>query len=185
MTAMERELYMGQSSTRVAEGPEDTKAVDKIRQVIERRDNWPYPWSYPPPNSQRRNPSGFVVMPAQGTSAIALAFQVPQGFQFDLVKIMFAAVTTGMVLVGNPGDYAFTVNRNTPSTGSAPQGSPLADFQNVPFNFGSPAHGPIDLARAENFGPTDIIRVYINNVTGTAGAPNFGVALLEGWQRKA
>lgn len=170
---------------RVATGPEGVKAADKLREMIARRDLWPFPWVYPPPDSMRRNPSGSILTPAQGASAIVLAFQVPQGFQFELQAVMFCAVTAGMVVVGSPGDFTWTVNRNTPLTGTAPQGSPLADFQAIPFNWGSPSQGPVELPRSENFGPTDIIRVYCNNVSGDAGAPNFAVAQLFGWQRKA
>lgn len=175
----------------IANGPEDVRAAAKLSEVLTRRDNWPFPWVYPPPDSIRRNPTasssapGWCIMPTVGNSALVLQYAVPSGFQFDLQAVMFAPVTTGYVLIGNPGDYTFTINRNTPSTGSAPQGSPLADFQGVPFPFGSPQQGPVKLERAENFGPTDIIRVYVNNVSGDSGAPNYAVAMLAGWQRKA
>jgi hypothetical protein len=162
-------------------------AADKLRKLhAELRDLWPFPWVYPPPDSERRNPSGYVVMPAVGAAAQVLQFQVPSGFQFELQQLMFCSVTTGMVPIGNPGDYLWTVNRNTPNTGTAPQGSPLADLQNVPFPFGNPVlRALMPLPRSENFGPTDIIRVYVTNVSGAAGAPNYAVAMLAGWQRKA
>lgn len=184
-------MHPQQRMIRVATGPEDVKAAAKLSEVLTRRDNWPFPWVYPPPDSQRRNPNatnlgpGYVVMPAVGDSSVVLAYQVPSGFQFEMTDLMFCPITTGFVPIGNPGDYTFTVNRNTPSTGTAPQGSPLADLQNVPFPMGSPIQGPVKLARSENFGPTDIIRVYVNNVSGLAGAPQYAVAQLFGWQRKA
>jgi hypothetical protein len=171
---------------RYANGPESVKAADANRRIQESRDLWPFPWVYPPPASERRNPPGFLVMPAQSaTPVLVFQYKVPSGFQFEMTDIMFAAVTTGMVLIGNPGDVLFTVNRNTPASGFAPQGSPLADLQLVPFNFGSPQNGPIQLRHSENFQPTDIVSLYVTNVGATAGAPNFIVGMFAGWQRKA
>jgi hypothetical protein len=173
-----------------ASGPQAVKAADEARRIQEARDLWPFPWVYPPPASERRNPTGYIVMPAEtlvsaNTPTLVLQYKVPSGFQFELTDIMFAAVTTNMQLLGNPGDVLYTVNRNTPASGFAPQGSPLADFQLVPFPFGSPTHGPIQLRHSENFQPTDIISVYATNVGATAGPPNYIVAMLAGWQRKA
>jgi hypothetical protein len=187
MTAMERQIFMGQGSSRYAGAPESTKAADAIRQIVERRDLWPYPDVYPPPNSERRNPTGYIVMPAIAPTTPVLVFQykVPSGFQFDLQAVMFCAVTTGMKPIGNPGDVLYTINRNVPTTGSAPQGSPLADLQLIPFPFGNPIMGPVELPRSENFQPTDIVSLYITNVGAAAGAPNYVVGLFAGWQRKA
>lgn len=178
------------AGVRYASGPEAAKAADAARRAQEARDLWPFPWAYPPPASERRNPTGQILMPAQtlvsaNTPTLVLRYPVPSGFQFELTDIMFAAVTSGMVLIGNPGDVLFTVNRNTPAAGFAPQGSPLADFQLIPFNFGSPSHGPIQLRHSENFQPTDIVSLYVTNVGATAGSPNFIVGMFAGWQRKA
>ena len=175
---------------RYAGGPESVKAADANRQMQDRRDLWPYPWSYAPPASERRNPSNFIVMPAASTIAantpsLVLQYKIPSGFQFELTKVMFCAVTTGMVPIGNPGDVLYTINRNTPATGFAPQGSPLADFQFIPFPFGSPTQGPVELARSENFQPTDILSLYIVNIAANPGAPSYVCGMFEGWQRKA
>jgi hypothetical protein len=106
--------------------------------------------------------------------------------QFELTDVMFASITTGMIQAAiNPGDVLYTINKNTPATGFAPQGSPLADFQLIPFNWGSPSQGPVQLRRSENFQPTDIISLYVSNIAATAGAPNFVVGMFAGWQRKA
>ena len=173
---------------RIANGPEAARATDQLRQLVARRDEWPFPWVIPPPNSIRRNPMGYVLMPAVAASATILTFQVPQGFQFDMLGLVVCAVTTGMVGVGNPGDYIFTVNRNLPASGTVPlQGSPLADLQNIPFSLGLDAGGvyPFPLPRSENFGPTDIIRANVYNASGAAGTPNFALAMFTGWLRKA
>ena len=172
---------------RYATGPESAKAADALRRMQARRDSWPYPHVYPPPDSERRNPTGYIVMPVQAPTTPVLVFQykVPSGFQFDLQAVMFCYVGTNFVPQGGPGDVLYTVNKNTPATGTAPQGSPLADLQNVPIPFGSPIQGPIQLPRAENFQPTDIVSLYITNVGGTAGAGNYVVGMFAGWQRKA
>ncbi len=170
---------------RVATGPETARAADKLREVGERRDAWPYPWMIPPPNSERRNPMGLIVTPAVGATGTILAFTVDQGYQFELLGLILAVVTTGWVPIGTPGDFTFSVTRNLPTSGTVPlQGSPLADLQNIPFPLGSPQFAPFPLPRSENFGPTDVIRANVTNVSGIAGAPNFALAMLAGWLRK-
>ena len=170
---------------RIATGPQQVKAIDALRRELERRDQWPFPWVFPPPDSLRRNPTGSVLTPAVGVQATILTFTIPQGYQFELVGLLFCAVTTGMVLIGNPGDYTFSVDRNTPLGGGALQGGPLADLTAVSFPFGSPAIGAMPLPRSETLAPNDTVRVKITNVAGAAGAPNYGIAMLTGWLRKA
>lgn len=178
---------MAASPLRIASGPAAAKAADAIRRAQEARDLWPFPYVYPPPQSERRNPCASIVMPAQGAGpTLVLQFKVPSGMQFELTDVMFASITTGMIQAPiNPGDVLYTINRNTPATGTAPQGSPLADFQLIPFNWGSPTQGPVQLRRSENFQPTDILSLYVTNVAAPAGAPNFVCGMFAGWQRKA
>lgn len=173
------------SGVRVASGPEAAFATDKIRRQVEARDAWPFPWVYPGPDSSRRNPTGYIVTPAVGVTAAILTFTVPQGYVFDMQGLLLCAVTTGMVLIGNPGDFTFSVDRNTPVGGGALQGGPLADLTAVPFNLGSPSIGPMPLSRAETFQGNDVIRAKITNVSGAAGAPNYGIAIFSGWLRVA
>ena len=52
------------SMIRVATGPELTKITAENTELIARRDQWPFPWVYPPPGSKRRNPFGSVAAPA-------------------------------------------------------------------------------------------------------------------------
>lgn len=124
--------------------------------------------------------------PATPTPVLVFQYKVPSGLQFEMTDVMFAAITTGMIQAPvNPGDVLYTINRNTPAGATAPQGSPLADFQNVPFSFGSPTQGPIQLRRAENFQANDVVSLYVVNIAAAPGAPNFIVGMFEGWQRKA
>lgn len=177
---------MGAYPFRIAGGPQSTKAADKLRQLQVQRDQWPFDWVYPPPVSERRNPGGFIVVPAIGaTPVLVFQYKVPSGLQFELQAVMFCAVTTGMVQIANPGDLLYTISRNTPVSGIAPQGFAIADFQDVPFPFGSPTQGPVKLARSENFQGTDIVSLYVTNVGAAAGVPNYVAGMFAGWQRKA
>jgi hypothetical protein len=170
---------------RVASGPESAKATDKLRLECEKRDAWPFPWVYPPPNSERRNPMGLILTPAVAATAEILAFTVDQGYQFEMLGLIVGVYTSGMLPIGNPGDFTFSITRNLPTTGTVPlQGSPLADLQNIPFPLGNPGFMPFPLPRSEHFGPTDVIRATVLNVSGGVGAPNFALAMFTGWLRK-
>ena len=170
---------------RVASGPEATMAADAKRQLEAQRNLWPYPWVYPPPDSIRRNPAGTVIAPDAAASSIILAYQVPQGFQFELTHVLFGVYSTNMSAAGAPGDFTYSITRNKPSTGTVLQGVAINDFINFPLPLGSPTQGAFQLARSENFGPTDVIRVTVTNVNGNPGPPNFACAMLAGWERKA
>jgi len=98
---------------------------------------------------------------------------------------MFASVTTAYVPVGNPGDFLYTIARNVPAGSTSPQGSAIADFYLVPFCFGNPQRQPIKLPRSENFKGNDVISLFVTNVSGAVGNPNFIVGMFGGWERKA
>lgn len=187
-THLEELIFRGQNGgQRILSAAEAVKAARAIEQEQDRRDLWPFPWVYPPPGSKRRNPANFIAVPAvdPATPVLVLQYKVPTGMQFDLTEVMFCAITTGSLPIGNPGQFLFTVNRNTPASGTAPQGSPLADLQNVPWNFGTPNQGGMKLSRSELFAPTDIISLYVTNVSfGGVGEPNYIVGRFAGWERK-
>lgn len=169
---------------RVATGPETAKIASDNRAAIARRDEWPFPWVYPPPDSIRRNPMGTAATAAPAASALVLTFTVPQGFKFELTGILAGVYSANMQPVGNPGDYLFSVTRDQPFTGNAPQGNTLADLYQIPFYLGSPSNGPFPLPRSETFAPNNAIRVICTTVNG-GGVPNFACAMLAGWLRKA
>lgn len=170
---------------RIATGPQATFSMDRGRIQQEEKSQWPFPWVYPPPKSQRRTPNNYIVMPDVGVTAAVFSYSVESGFQFDMTEVMFCAVTVGMVPIASPGDVLYTINYNTPPTGTAPQQSPLADLNNIPFSWGSPTNGPVTLARAEEFAPLSVITLYATNVAASPGAPNFIVGMFGGWERKA
>lgn len=176
-------------SPRIATGPEAVKAANALRDLEARRDIWPFPWVYPPESSIRRNPMAAIVSPAIGAVNIAviLAFTVPQGFKFEMLGLTIGAFTTGGLPSGNPGDFTFSVDKNTPlGATTVVQGSPLADLQAVPFNLGNPYSGEawFHFGRSETFAPNDTIRAKVVNVGGGVGSPVYCLAMFVGWLRK-
>lgn len=164
---------------RQATGPDSARAAYAIKQALDRRDAWPYPHVYPPWNSERRNPTGYITAPAAGAAnqATILTFTVPSGYWFYLDRL--GLFFTGQVWTF--GDFLFSVDKNTPLGGGTYQGVPLTDLQNIGFTFGSVAVGPVKLDRCELFAPDDVIRAKIINVNiGAPGANAFG-AWFGGW----
>jgi len=102
-----------------------------------------------------------------------------------MIGVILAAISTGMSLIGNPGDSSLPSRGTCPQWDGALAGFPARDFQQIPFALGQPWFMPFLLPRSENFGPTDIIRANVLNVSGAVGAPNYAVAMFTGWLRKA
>lgn len=170
--------YGGLKPARIAVGPDSARAADAIRKAVQdRRDAWPYPHVYPPENSIRRDPTGTVVCPAQGVQDVILTFTVPQGnyFYMQALGLFFNSQTF------NFGDFLFTVDKNVPLGVTTFQGVPLTDWQNIAFPWGSSAVGPVPLARAELFAPSDVIRAKVTNVNLNGGAPNWFGAIFAGY----
>ena len=162
---------------RIAAGPDSAKATEALRRAIARRDEWPFPHVYPPLNSIRRTPNGFVVCPAANVQDLILAFTVPQGYWFYLQQL--GLFFSGSVF--NFGDFLFSVDKNTPLGGGTFQGVPLTDLQNIPYPLGNLEVGPWTLPRAELFAPNDVIRAKVTNVNLGAGPPNYFAAWLGGY----
>jgi hypothetical protein len=161
---------------RIASGPDLIRAGDAIRRAEKNRDAWPFPHVYPPVNSKRRNPSGYVLSPAMNAQALILAWQVPSGFNFYMDRLgLYTNITTF-----NPGDFLFTVDKNTP-LGAPGLGAVLTDLYNFPFPMGGFENGPVRLSRTELFEPLDFIRAKVTNVAAGSGAPNYFAAYFGGW----
>jgi hypothetical protein len=162
---------------RVANGPDAVRAADAVRRAQAQRNEWPYVHVYPPPNSIRRNPTAYINCPAAGVQATILTFGVPSGYWFFMAQLGLFFSSAAF----NPGDFLFSVDKNTPLGGGAFQGVPLTDLQNIGFPFGAFANGPWSLARAELFAPEDVIRAKVTNVNLAGGAPNVFGAMFGGW----
>lgn len=165
------------SQKRIAIGPESARAAQAIeRAIVERRDKWPFPHVYPPETSERRDPTGFVPVPAAAAQVQILQFNVPSGYYFYLAQL-------GLFFTGaqfNFGDFIFTVDVNTPLGAPNYVSVPLVDWQSIGFPLGDFGHGPITLPRAELFSPEDQVRVKVLNNNLGGGGGSFG-AWLGGW----
>jgi hypothetical protein len=125
---------------------------------------------------------GFVVSPAVATPTQILLFEVDSGYDFIMTELLIGAFTTNQVPVGVPGDFSLSVDKNTPIGGGALQGSPIADWNAIPFNLGSLVFGgPYRLPCAELFRARDVIRAKVTNNSLGAGPPNYFCAMFGGW----
>jgi hypothetical protein len=169
--------------SRTLTGPKIMRGGEAIRRMDEAKNQWPYNWIMAPRNSIRQDPMSYIASPAVGAAnqATILTFSVPSGYMFVMTQLLIGAFTTGMVGTGNPGDFQCSVDKNTPLGGGALQGSPLADWSNIPFNQGSLLWGPLQLPRPEIFDPEDVIRAKVINNSLGVGAPNFFCAQFGGW----
>jgi hypothetical protein len=162
-------------------GPNTMRGGEAIRREQESRDLWPYPWIMAPKNSECRLPPAFIDSPALGTPTVILTFSVPSGYVFEMTDLLLGAFTTGQIAAGNPGDFILSVDRNTPIGGGVLQGSPIADWNNIPFNQGSIEHGPLHLPRSRTFAPETVLRAKVTNNSLGVGPPFQFCAQFGGW----
>lgn len=161
-------------------GPEAALALHKVQQTEDQHQAWPYRWAFAPPNSKGRTPSGSVVVPVIGATAEILSFTIPTNFNFILYELI---VVNGPGFSVVPGDILYTVDVDTPTTGTPPlTASPLTDLYQVPFNRGTyQPWGPFKLPKAETITSGQTLRAKGKNVSAGAGAPNQLVAMFLGW----
>jgi len=162
---------------RIAAGPDMMAAAEAIRRAQKARDMWPYPHVYPPMNSQRRDPNGYIAAPAVAAQAVVLAFSVPSGFFFFMNQL-------GLFYQGQSfgfGDFTFTVDKNTPLGAPSYQSSPLNDWSAIQFPLGAVGVGPVTLPRIELFAPEDLIQAKVTNNALNAAYPNSFGAWFGGW----
>jgi hypothetical protein len=160
-------------------GADSVRAADALRIAIqERRDAWPYVHVYPPPNSQDVNVIGTLETQAQGAAAAAvLSYKVNAGKRFYLQAVILGANVTIL-----PGDALFTIDRNSPVGVTSSQFMPEHGLVNIGVQTGSAQWGPFRLQRAREFAPLDVVRVKAVNVNLVAGAPNYYVCGLFGYE---
>ena len=164
---------------RIVTGPEAVKAAASIAATQDRRDQWPYPWSFPPPRASRVFRFASLLSPAPATETEVLLYRVPQGYRFWLRSIVLNYVGAGFT--AGSGDILWTLDKNRP-VGTAPlQGETIQGFGNVPFPLGSFQY-PWPLELPELLGPTDELR---SKVIVTAAIPtggnNYFHSIVCGW----
>jgi hypothetical protein len=172
---------------RTLQGPEAIQAAESLRQSRDSKEQWPYPWVYPPPGAIRVqagvDSTGTIVTPAQNVAAVqGLAYTVDEGFQFaltDLVVIYINGTTAS--LGAAPGSFTWSLDVNLPVGVNTFQGSPVQGFGSVDVPLGA-LYLPWRLPMPEMFQPNDTIRSKFVNLTLGIGAPNYFKTILLGWK---
>ncbi len=163
-------------------GVDSIRAANELQRAIQaRRDAWPYPHVYPPPDSQDVfviTPLAVPVAPASLT-AVILTYQVQSGKKFFQKGVIFGYVGGTFT----PGDATFTEDRNSALGSVNKQFLPEHGLTNVGVLLGGQVNGsyvePFVLQRARDFEPLDVIRIKATNVNLTGGV---FVAGLFGWE---
>jgi hypothetical protein len=168
-------------------GVDSVRAADQLRRAVQdRRDAWPYPHVYPPPNSKDVHVIGTSVTGAQsippglgpGPQITVLTYQVQSGKRFYLKAILLTYVGGAFV----PGDALFTIDRNSAVGSSNTQFLPEHGLVNIPVQLGSNLTVPWPLQRAREFEPLDVVRINAANVNLGVGDGNFYVCGLFGYE---
>jgi hypothetical protein len=153
-------------------------AYEAIERFQERKREYPYRWTYPPPGAIRVTVQDTIAVPTVVAGQTqGLLYTVDEGFQFALERLV--------VLVSgenaSPGDFTWSLDLNTPVGLTPFQGSPIQGFTNVDVPLGT-LQIPWPLECPELFNPNDAIRVKLTNVNLAPGAPNTFKSMLLGWR---
>ena len=183
-------------------GVDSVRAANELQRAIqERRDQWPYPHVYPPPDSldvMQWATATVPVAPASLTVVLqgigqqtGVTYQVQSGKVFFQTGVIFGAQNAGSFVAG---DATFTEDRNSALGSSNPQFLPEHGLINVPVLLGGQnVNGsyvqPFWFARAREFSPLDVIRIKATNVnlqggTFIAGIFGYEVPVLSVKRRK-
>ena len=169
------------------QGPEAVMAANALRQERDSKQQWPYPWSFPPPGAIRvlagADATGTIVTPAQNVAAVqGLAYTVDEGFQFALTDLVVIAIigTTSVQGVA-PGAFTWSLDVNLPVGVTTFQGSPIQGFASVDIPLGN-LFEPWRLSMPELFQPNDTIRSKFVNVSLNVGTGNWFKTILLGWK---
>jgi hypothetical protein len=167
------------------QGPDSIEAAQALREDRARKNQWPFPWVFPPPGATRvtagADASGTLIVPVVATPTQGLAYTVDEGFQFALQAIVVEYLNAGAIGLVNPGDFLWSLTLNQPVGVTTFQGSPIQGFTNVDIPLGT-LQIPWPLECAELFQPNDCIRSVFTNVALGDGVPNYFKTLLLGWK---
>ena len=119
---------------RVVTGPEAVKALFAEDQQQRRRDQWPFPWAFPPESAAPVIRVGSVLVPALGTEAEVLRYDVPAGLQFAFCGIIQLYQGAGF----NFGslDIKWTVDTDSPLGVPALMANPLPGLFEISIPLG-------------------------------------------------
>jgi len=165
------QLYSGVDSVRAADA--------LMKGIQDRRDQWPYPHVYPPPDSKDVFVIGTATVDVAATVTVVVTYQVSSGKRFYLKALIFGYVGGSF----SPGDALFTIDRNKSATGSNSQYNPEHGLVNVPVLLGNlQTSTPWPVQRAREFEPLDVVRGKAVNVNLSSGVGNTFVMGLFGWE---
>lgn len=167
------------------QGPDSVAAAQALRESRLSKNQWPFPWVFPPPGATRvtagADSSGTIPVPVAATPTQGLLYTVDEGFQFALESIVVEYLNAGTRGLWNPGDVFWSLTLNQPVGVFVFQGSPIQGLTNVDVPLGT-LQIPWPLKCADLFQPNDQIRSVFNNVNLTDGSPNFFKTILLGWK---
>lgn len=163
-------------------GPDQVIGASKMRSTKNRMEQWPYPWSYPPPNAKNAQPFGSVAAPQPGVQTAVVTYSVPIGTRFYLIGIIRQFAGQGFIQGSGSAIWTLDVNSPVNSGTQVIQSSTVAFFQNNAFTLGSFDSGPFYLAMPEIYEASSIIRDKVTTTNSiTPGAPNFFTTILIGY----
>jgi hypothetical protein len=167
------------NGARIVSGASAVIAAESVRIERAKRDDWPFTWVYPPPNSDRVTAIGNALAPlaGAGNQISVLSYTVPSGYQFCLAAVVLAYNLGGWSL----GDMNWTIDKNTPLGIPALQSSVVQGFALVPCALGSvaPLYSDFPLVRNELFEPEDVIQAKVWVSPDINGG--FFTAIFKGW----
>ena len=172
---------------RIVSGVEALAALEELeRRVQDRRDQWPYPWVFPPPDSERVHQEGTLDVSTL-TPAIAaqvLSYEVQGNYRFRLNGLVLLYVGSGVFTPGD-GNIVFGLDINVPIGVTSLQGYPVQGFDNSGIPKGayqSGVYAPYPLApKPEVIGPEDTLRAKVTVSAGIQGAGGRVLAIFDGW----
>ena len=175
-----------QKAQRVVSGAEALKAAELLRRLQERRELWPYPWVFPPPDSERVHVEGSVDVSTltAGTAAQILAYEVQGNYQFRLNGLVQLYIGQGVFVPGD-GNVVWGLDINVPIGVTSLQGYPVQGFDGSGIPKGlyqSGISAPYPLApKPEVIGPENTLRAKVTVTAGIQGAGGRAIAIFDGW----
>ena len=163
-------------------GPSFTAKAREVEQQRLAKQTWPYPYIYPPehaiPVSVGLGPTvpgvttAGVAMPAIGSQAEVMQYQVPNGFAFWLQAVIAEARASGALsfpFAPGDGSIYWTLDVDQPLGQTFPSGVPVKDFQAVQVPLGSWELGTqFPLRMPLLFEARHILRWKFTNVSNTS-----------------
>lgn len=176
---------------RVLNGPDLIRAESKVRELLKRKEAYPYAWQVPPPDADRVHAKGSIAVPAAATVTQILAYTVPANRWFwltGLIQLYLGGAST----VTTPGDgqIAWDLDVEIPVGVVNVNGYQVQGFSeqlsagngDFPYgNFQSGLNSPYMLSKPELIGPEKTLRSKVTVNSTVNGNGGRFVSIFEGW----